>query len=91
MLEIKPLHYTPPIEPTHRLRNAAQELETTFLAEMLKSAGLGESSETMGGGAGEDQFSSFLVRAQAEQIVKAGGLGLTEVFYSSLMGGQNDN
>ncbi|SCZ70114.1 rod-binding protein [Epibacterium ulvae] len=66
------------------LRKAAMELETNFLAEMLKSAGLGESPETFGGGAGEDQFSSFLVRAQAEEITKAGGIGLAESLYHAL-------
>ena len=36
------------------LRKAALELEASFLAEMLKSAGLGESREGLGGGgAGE--------------------------------------
>ena len=36
---------SPPEAAAHRdqqLRTAAQDLETTFLAEMLKSAGLGE-------------------------------------------------
>lgn len=66
------------------LRKAAMQLEATFLAEMLKSAGLGESRETFGGGSGEDQFSTFLIRAQAEQMAKAGGIGLAESLYHSL-------
>jgi|28_taG_2_1085356.scaffolds.fasta_scaffold00060_9 Rod binding domain-containing protein len=72
------------------LRKAAMDLEASFLAEMLKSAGLGESREGFGGGAGEDQFSSFLVRAQAEQIAKAGGIGLAESLYHALKEAQND-
>lgn len=72
------------------LRAAAMELEASFLAEMLKSAGLGESRETFGGGAGEDQFSSFLVRAQADQIAKAGGIGLAESLYHALKETQDD-
>ena len=40
------------------LMEAAQNLETVFLAEMLQSAGLGQTSEVFGGGAGEDQFVS---------------------------------
>ncbi|WP_405108431.1 rod-binding protein [Phaeobacter sp. BS52] len=79
---------SPPQDP---LRKAAQELEATFLTEMLKSAGLGESRETMGGGAGEDQFSSFLVRAQAEQITKAGGVGLAESLYHALKEAQDND
>ncbi|MGR3761359.1 rod-binding protein [Roseobacteraceae bacterium NS-SX3] len=72
------------------LRKAAIDLEASFLAEMLKSAGLGESREGFGGGAGEDQFSSFLVRAQAEQIAQAGGIGLGESLYHALKETQND-
>ena len=72
------------------LRQAAQDLESTFLAEMLKSAGLGKSRDSMGGGAGEDQFASFLVRAQAEQMTKAGGIGLAEMFFNALKETQND-
>ncbi|MEK0165059.1 rod-binding protein [Phaeobacter sp. A36a-5a] len=84
----RPQVIKPPQDP---LRKAAQELEATFLAEMLKSAGLGESRETMGGGAGEDQFSSFLVRAQAEQISKAGGIGLAESLYHALKEAQTND
>lgn len=63
---------------------AAQKLEATFLAEMLKSAGFGEARETFGGGAGEDQFGSFLVQEQAMQMAKAGGIGLSETLFEAL-------
>ena len=66
------------------LRHAAQELETIFLAEMLKSAGLHDTPDMFGGGAGEDQFQSLLVRAQAEQMVRSGGIGLAESLYHAL-------
>jgi Rod binding domain-containing protein len=66
------------------LREAAQKLEANFLAEMLKSAGLGESRSTFGGGTGEDQFSSFLVEEQAMAMVRAGGIGLTEALFQAL-------
>lgn len=66
------------------LREAAEGLEATFLAEMLKSAGLGESRESYGGGAGEDQFASFLVQQQAQAMVDAGGIGLAESLYKAL-------
>lgn len=68
----------------NRLREAAQQLEASFLAEMLKGAGLGKTSENFGGGAGEDQFSSFLRQAQAEEMVKSGGIGLAESLYHAL-------
>lgn len=67
------------------MRQAALELETTFLAEMLKTAGFGKPVEAFGGGAGEEHFSSFLVQAQAEAMVQAGGIGLSETFYKVLM------
>lgn len=72
------------------LRDAAQKLEATFLAEMLKSAGMGEPRNAFGGGSGEDQFSSFLVQAQAEKIVQAGGLGLAEALFEALKERQVD-
>lgn len=67
------------------LRAAAVKLEATFLAEMLKSAGLGETAGTFGGGAGEEQFTSFLRDAQAGKIAESGGLGLAESIYRSLL------
>ncbi|WP_036760701.1 rod-binding protein [Leisingera daeponensis] len=75
-----------PVRPagSDPLREAAIELEASFLAQMLKSAGLGESREGFGGGAGEDQFSSFLIREQANQIARAGGIGLAESLYHAL-------
>lgn len=72
------------------LRGAAQKLEATFLAEMLKAAGLGESRSAFGGGEGEDQFSSFLVQAQAEEMVAAGGIGLAEALFNALKDREND-
>lgn len=76
--------------PGSQVRQAAQNLEAAFIAEMLKSAGLGQSRSEFGGGSGEDQFTSFLVRAQADSIAKAGGLGLSEMFIKSLMENGND-
>ena len=71
------------------MRQAAQKLEATFLVEMLKSAGLDKASGGFGGGAGEEQFSSIMVRAQAEQITQAGGIGLSEMFFNALKEVQN--
>ncbi|MGC1506113.1 MAG: rod-binding protein [Sulfitobacter sp.] len=72
------------------LRDAAMQLEASFLAEMLKSAGLGASPEGFGGGAGEDQFASFLVAEQAMAMVRAGGIGLSESIYDALKERKND-
>lgn len=72
--------------PPDAVREAAQKLEASFLAEMLKAAGLGEAREGFGGGGiGEDQFNSFLVTAQAEEMVRAGGIGLSESLFQALM------
>ncbi|MEL6619147.1 MAG: rod-binding protein [Pseudomonadota bacterium] len=91
-MEILPAPATPPRGSTSdtALRNAAQELEATFLAEMLKSAGLGQSRDAFGGGAGEDQFSSFLVDEQARAMVNAGGIGLAEALFNALKERKND-
>lgn len=66
------------------LRTAAENLEASFLAEMLKAAGVGAPRDTFGGGAGEEQFSSFLREAQAKEMVKSGGIGLAEALFEAL-------
>lgn len=67
-----------------KLRDASEKLESAFLAEMLKSAGFGKTPDAFGGGAGEDQFSSFLIQAQADKMVEAGGIGLAEQLFEAL-------
>lgn len=68
------------ITPSKNELTIGQKLETVFLAEMLKAAGVGKSPDSFGGGVGEDQFSSFLREAQAREMVYAGGLGLARHF-----------
>ena len=72
------------IQADGELREAAQQLEATFLAEMLKSAGVGAPRDSFGGGIGEEQFSSFLRDAQATEMVKAGGIGLAESLFEAM-------
>ena len=76
--------------PETRLRAAAGQLEASFLAEMLRAAGLGKPPADFGGGAGEEQFTSFLVEAQAESLVAAGGIGLAETLFAAMMERQPD-
>ncbi|UWR24272.1 rod-binding protein [Sulfitobacter sp. S190] len=57
---------------------------------MLDAAGLGKSRESFGGGAGEDQFGSFLVQEQARQITKSGGIGLAESIFAALKARNGD-
>lgn len=66
------------------LRDASEKLEASFLAEMLKSAGFGKTPDAFGGGEGEDQFASFLIQAQADKMVEAGGIGLAEQLFEAL-------
>ena len=70
---------------TEQFRKLAKDIEAQFLAQMLKSAGVGKPRETFGGGSGEDQFSSFLVREYAIATVNAGGIGLSEAIFNSLI------
>jgi len=67
------------------LREKSIALEANFLAEMLKSAGLGKTRDAFGGGIGEDQFGSFLRQQQAEHLAQNGGFGLAESIYQSLL------
>ncbi|MEO0944071.1 MAG: rod-binding protein [Pseudomonadota bacterium] len=72
-----------------RLMETAKQLEASFLAEMLKSAGVGEARQSFGGGAGEDHFSGFLVQEYASATVKSGGIGLAETIYYALARKEN--
>ena len=74
----------PPRPAPDPMREAAVALEATFLAEMLKSAGLGRGADAFGGGAGEDQFASFLLHEQATAMARAGGIGLAEAIHLAL-------
>jgi peptidoglycan hydrolase FlgJ len=67
------------------LMTKARELETAFLSEMLAHSGLDASPDGFGGGAGEDQFSSFLRDEQAKLLVRRGGIGLAETLFKALL------
>ena len=69
---------------TAELRAVARELEASFLAEMLKYSGLGATSESFGGGAGEDQFASLLRAEHARALADRGGIGLAESLFRAL-------
>lgn len=67
-----------------KLRDAAREMEATFISEMLKHARLGETPKDFGGGSGEDQFASFLRQEQARAMAQRGGVGLAETLFQAL-------
>jgi len=68
-----------------KFKEVAIALEASFLAEMLKYAGHGESRDSFGGGEGEDAFASLLVREQANLMAESGGIGLAEQIIDSMM------
>lgn len=72
------------VQSDAKLWDAAQKLEATFLAEMLKSAGLSAPRDSFGGGHGEEQFASFLREAQAKEMAAAGGIGLAESLFEAM-------
>lgn len=90
-MDVTPLQsaFSSPAKADQALHRAAQELEASFLAEMLTAAGLGSPRDSFGGGAGEAQFASFLVREQAMAMVRAGGIGLSESIYEALKEREN--
>ncbi len=63
------------------LRSSAEALETAFLAEMLKSAGIGTDGGTE---AAEQPFASFMADAYAEALMARGGIGLASHIERSL-------
>lgn len=67
------------------MKSAAMEFEAVFLAEMLSHTGLGKTSDSFGGGAGEDAFKSLLTREWATQLTEKGGVGLSETIYQALL------
>ena len=66
------------------LRAVAQDLEATFLAEMLKHAKFGEARGAFGGGPGEEQFASMLRMEHARAMAEQGGIGLAESLFNAL-------
>ena len=79
-----------PLDTDAELRAVSEELEAAFLTEMLKHAGVGDVSDSFGGGAGEEHFASFLREAQAKEMVKAGGIGLAQTLFEALKETQNE-
>ena len=80
---------SPGADAANPLRVKAQELESAFLAEMLQHSGLDGQSEEFGGGAGEEQFASFLRLEQAKLMVARGGIGLAEHLFRAMGGGKD--
>lgn len=69
------LHSTVPIAPMQ----VADKLEQAFLEEMLKYCGPAARQGEFGGGAGEDQFNSFLTREYSARLAQRLDLGFADV------------
>lgn len=67
---IVPLPATPP-----KAEAVADQLERAFLEEMLKYCGPSTMEGEFSGGAGEDQFASFLTQQHAAQLSRRLDLG----------------
>lgn len=61
-------------EQATSLRRSAEALETAFLAEMLRSAGIGRIAPTESDA--EQPFASFMADSYAESLMARGGIGL---------------
>ena len=88
-----PLPATPPNGAANeiQMRKVAQQLEGSFLAEMLKAAKFGQIQKSYNGGAGEEQFQSFLTQEHAQAIAKTQSIGLAEhIFLSLKNSGENE-
>ena len=89
-LPLAPTGASRPPAQDQALREAAAALEAQFLAEMLKSAGVGTTPEAFGGGAGGEQFASFLRDEQARAMARHGGIGLAESLFQAMVRRQGD-
>ncbi len=74
----------------YELRAVAEKLEASFLAEMLKSAGVGEQENSFSGSTGESHFATFQREALAREMVASGGIGLADIFHATLREKTND-
>ncbi|MBF9057686.1 hypothetical protein HKCCSP123_00685 [Rhodobacterales bacterium HKCCSP123] len=73
-----------PVGDDAALAAVAEQLEASFLEEMLKHAGVGESPGAFGGGAGEAQFASLLRAEHARALAARGGIGLAQSLFHAL-------
>jgi Rod binding domain-containing protein len=72
-----------------RAKSAAQDFEAVFLNQMLQHMFTGiEGEGPFGGGVGVSIWRSFLTEQYAKTFSKAGGIGLADHVYRSLMAHQ---
>lgn len=77
---------TMPDAVSARIRKTAEDFEVSFMSQMLKPMFEGLSTEApFGGGDAEATWRGFLIDAMAKQVVKAGGVGVTDVVMSEML------
>lgn len=77
---------TAPDAVSARIRKTAEDFEVSFMSQMLKPMFEGLSTEApFGGGDAEATWRGFLIDAMAKQVVKAGGVGVTDVVMSEML------
>ena len=69
-----------------KLRKQAEDFESVFLNEALKTMFSGiDTNGPFGGGFGEQMFREFLVDEYAHSMVKAGGVGIADEVYRQML------
>lgn len=66
------------------LRQAAQDFEAAYIAQMLTFSGL-DKALMAGGGEEVAAFTSFYIESFADQIAEKGGFGLAGNFYDQML------
>lgn len=66
------------------LRRMSEAFEKMFIAEMLKSAKIGEENGPFSGGHGAEHFRSFMISEYADAIQQQGGFNLADQLYREL-------
>jgi peptidoglycan hydrolase FlgJ len=88
-VEIKPLaSLGSTLERARRdaTRNAAEDFESVFIAQMLEPMFEGLKTDGMfGGGSSEGIFRSLMVQEVGKEISRAGGVGITDAIYDQML------
>lgn len=84
-----PAHLKPTAAPADRARTQADNFETMFLNSMLQHMFTATGKDgPLGGGQAVGAWRSMLTEQYAKSIVKAGGLGIANQVYKSMMARQ---
>ena len=68
------------------IKESAKKFEAQFLSIMLQQMFEGvEASAPFGGGPGESMFKSFMTEAMADQMVKSGGVGISDTVQREML------